>query len=64
LDRHKTQKKAFTHFKGIIDQGTVDENTIQDGITLNFGPAAKKYFKKLWESPDINTTKLAEFSKT
>jgi hypothetical protein len=39
-------------------------NRIQDGITLNFGPAARKYFKKSWDSPDIDTTKLAEFSKT
>jgi hypothetical protein len=63
-DRHKTQNKAFTHFEGIIEHGTVDKNTIQDGITLDFAPAAKKYFKKSWESPDIDTTKLAAFSKT
>jgi hypothetical protein len=63
-DRHKTQNKAFTHFEGIIDQNTVDDDTIQDSITLSFGPAAKKYFTKSWKSPDIDTTKLAEFSKT
>jgi hypothetical protein len=62
-DRHKTQNKAFIHFEGIINQGTVDVDTIQDGISLEFGPAAKKYFKKLWDSPDIGTTKLAEFSR-
>jgi hypothetical protein len=62
-ERHKTQNKAFTHFEGIIDQNTVDKDTIQDGITLNFRPAAKKIFKKSWEFPDIDTTKLADFSK-
>jgi hypothetical protein len=59
-DRHKTQNKAFTHFEGIIDQNTVDDDSIQDGITLNFRPAAKKS----WKSQDIDTTKLAEFSIT
>jgi hypothetical protein len=62
-ERLITQNKAFTHFEGIIDQNTVDDDSIQDGITLNFGPAAKKYFTKLWKSPDIDTAKLAKFSK-
>jgi hypothetical protein len=52
-----------THFEGIIAQNTVDDDSIQDGITLNFGPVAKKYFTKSWTSPDIDTTKLAKFSK-
>jgi hypothetical protein len=64
LDRHKTQNKAFTHFEGIIDQNKVDDDTIQDGITLNLELATKNYFTKLWKSTDIGTTKLAEFSKT
>jgi hypothetical protein len=63
-DRHKKQNKPFTHYEGIIEQGTVDDDTIQDGITLDFGPAAKKHFKKSWDSPDIDRSKLAEFSKT
>jgi hypothetical protein len=63
-DRHKTQNKAFTHFEGIIDQNTADDDTIQDGITLNFGPAAKKYFTKSWKSPDIDTTKLNSSIRT
>jgi hypothetical protein len=45
-ERLITQNKAFTHFEGIIDQNMVDDDSIQDGITLNFGPAAKKYFTK------------------
>jgi hypothetical protein len=63
-DRHKKQNKPFTHYEGIIEQDTIDEDTIQDGITLDFGPATKKHFKKLWDSPDIDRSKLAEFSKT
>jgi hypothetical protein len=63
-ERHKTQNNAFTHFEGIIDQNTVDDDSIQDGIILNFGPAAKKYFTKSWKSPDMDTTKLAELSRT
>ena len=63
-DRHKSQNKAFTHYEGCIDMGTADEKTIQDGIAINFGPAAKEYFSKSWESPYIDKDKLAEFSKT
>jgi hypothetical protein len=34
-ERLITQNKAFTHFEGIIDQNTVDDDSIQDGITLH-----------------------------